>query len=46
MYDTPDSPVYDVTEELLPKRYNAQSELTLNVEVGPQSKDFALQSGK
>jgi hypothetical protein len=46
MYDTPDSPIVDVTEELLPKRYNAQSELTLKVEAGPQSKDFALQSGK
>jgi hypothetical protein len=46
MYDTPDSPTVDVTEELLPKRYNAKSELTLKVEAGPQTKDFALQSGK
>jgi hypothetical protein len=46
MYETPDSPTIDVTEELLPKRYNAQSELTLKVESGAQSKDFALQSGK
>jgi hypothetical protein len=46
MYDTPDSPTVDVTEELLPKRYNSQTELTLKVEAGPQSKDFALQSGK
>jgi hypothetical protein len=36
MYDTPDSPVYDVTEESLPKRYNAQSELKLTVTAGQQ----------
>src|SRR5687767_10287779 len=29
MYDTPDSPVVDLTEEMLPKQYNANSELTL-----------------
>jgi len=46
MYETPDSPTIDVTEELLPKRYNSQSELTLKVDAGPQTKDFALQSGK
>jgi hypothetical protein len=45
-YDLPDSPMLDIIQELLPARYNAQSELTLKVEAGPQSKDFALQSGK
>jgi hypothetical protein len=42
MYDTPDSPVYDVTEELLPKRYNAESTLTMTVTAGAQEKDFPL----
>jgi len=36
MYDTPDSPVYDVTEELVPKRYNSQTELKLTVAAGGQ----------
>jgi hypothetical protein len=44
MYDTPDSPVYDVTEELLPKRYNAQSTLTMTVAAGAQEKEFSLTS--
>ncbi len=44
MYDTPDSPVVDVTEELLPKRYNAQSELTLTVKLGDQDAPFDLKS--
>jgi hypothetical protein len=46
MYDTPDSPVYDVTEELLHARYNAQSELKLTVTAGRQSHNFDLKSGK
>ena len=44
MYDTPDSPVVDVTEELLPKRYNGQSELTLTVKLGDQDAPFDLKS--
>jgi hypothetical protein len=44
MYDTPDSPVYDVTEELLPKKYNANSELTLTVQLGDQDAKFDLKS--
>jgi len=44
MYDTPDSPVYDVTEELLPKRYNAQSTLTMTVTADAQEKEFSLTS--
>jgi hypothetical protein len=47
MYDTPDSPVYDVTEELLPARYNAQSELKATVALGDQELPaFNLTSGK
>ncbi len=46
MYDTPDSPVIDLTEELLPKRYNANSELKLTVKLGKQDADpnFDLKS--
>ena len=44
MYDTPDSPVYDVTEELLPKRYNAQTTLTMTVTADAQEKEFSLTS--
>jgi len=44
MYDTPDSPVYDVTEELLPKRYNAQSTLSMTVTAASQEKEFSLTS--
>lgn len=36
MYDTPDSPTYDVTEESLPTRYNGQTELKLTVMSGAQ----------
>jgi hypothetical protein len=46
MYDTPDSPVYDITEELLPRRYNAQSTLTMTVKEGQQDQPFELKSGK
>ena len=36
MYDSPDSPVVDIVEELLPARYNVQSELKLTVNSGSQ----------
>ncbi len=42
MYDTPDSPTYDITEEQLPKRYNANSELKLTVKVGKQDPEPAF----
>jgi hypothetical protein len=45
MYDTPDSPVVDLVEELLPKRYNTQSELQLSVKAGKQeAPPFVLKS--
>jgi hypothetical protein len=46
VYETPDSPTVDVTQELLPAKYNVKSELTLSVKAGSQEKDFALTSGK
>jgi hypothetical protein len=46
MYETPDSPTVDVVQELLPAKYNAQTELQLTVTAGSQEKDFDLTSGK
>ena len=46
MYETPDSPMIDVVQELLPAKYNVQTELTLAVNAGSQEKDFPLTSGK
>lgn len=34
MYETPDSPTVDVVTELIPERYNLQSELQLQVDSG------------
>jgi hypothetical protein len=45
-YDTPDSPTIDITEEALPRQYNAESKLTLSVEPGKQTSDYELKSGK
>ena len=42
MYDTPDSPVVDKVAELLPPRYNVQSELKLDVQAGSQDAPFRL----
>jgi hypothetical protein len=44
LYDTPDSRERTVTEELLPAKYNDQTELRLQVEPGGMEKDFVLQS--
>ena len=44
MYNTPDSPTVDVVEELLPRRYNVDSELRLSVTEEEQVQDFALTS--
>jgi len=46
MYDTPNSPLIDVTEESLPAQYNAQTTLTITVEPGNQQPTFELKSGK
>lgn len=44
MYDTPDSPTVDVVAELLPRRYNVDSELRMTVADGEQDKSFELTS--
>jgi hypothetical protein len=46
MFDKPDSPEVDVVQELLPAKYNVQTQLTLTVNAGSQEKDFPLSSGK
>ena len=45
-YQTPNAPMIDIIEELLPARYNVTSELTLNVTAGRQDAEFKLESGK
>ncbi len=44
-YQTPDSPQVDIVEELLPPRYNVQSELTITVDEDNEPANFALTSG-
>ena len=43
-YDTPDSPLVAMTEEAVPARYNAQSELAYDVQAGRNEKNFELTS--
>lgn len=43
-YDTPDSPLVAVTEEAVPARYNARSELTYDVQAGKNERNFELTS--
>ncbi|MEX1040750.1 MAG: hypothetical protein WDZ51_08980 [Pirellulaceae bacterium] len=38
----PDSPMIDITESIIPERYNKKSELTFEMEPGLNQKDFAL----
>lgn len=44
MYDTPDSPTVDVTVELLPAKYNVNSELKMTVDGSAQEQKFDLLS--
>jgi hypothetical protein len=43
LYNTPDSPEMPWNEEALPKRYNEQTELELDVTPGSNKKDWDLQ---
>jgi hypothetical protein len=43
-YNTPESPMVDIVEELLPARYNVQSELRITVKNGSQEETFSLKS--
>lgn len=42
LYNTPDSPIRDVQDELLPARYHDESELLHTVVPGEATKDFEL----
>jgi len=44
LYDTPNSPSQDILEEVLPAKYNSDSELQLDVKSGVNTKDYQLKS--
>jgi hypothetical protein len=46
MYDTPDSPLVDDFRNLLPPRYNINTELKASLKAGPNEVNFDLTSGK
>lgn len=41
-YNTPDSPMVDITREAVPEKYNARTTLKFEVKAGNNSKDFDL----
>jgi hypothetical protein len=43
-YDTPDSPLIDITRELLPEKYNLKSELKKDLVRGDNELDFDLKT--
>ena len=44
MYDTPDSPTVDIVAELLPAKYNVNSELKMTIDGTAQEQKFDLLS--
>ena len=42
VYNTPNSPMMPITEEMLPSKYNVATTLTYEVKPGSQVKDFEL----
>ncbi len=42
LYNTPDSPIQPIMAEVLPAKYNNQTELQLDVKPGVNEKDFIL----
>ncbi|MCC6419566.1 MAG: hypothetical protein IT429_15135 [Gemmataceae bacterium] len=42
LYDAPDSPTQDVTEEIVPPKYNVQTTLEYEVTSGSNTKDWDL----
>ena len=42
LYDTPDSPVQPLMKEILPAKYNDETELTLDVKPGDNEMNFEL----
>ena len=43
-YNGPDAPMVDVSEESLPERYNAKTELTVDLKSGDNTKDWSVES--
>ena len=43
-YDTPDSPVDEITEQFLPKKFNEETELKATIKSGKNDLDFLLKS--
>ncbi len=46
LYNTAESPVQDVLTEVLPAKYNDQTELTLDVKAGKNEKNWELSTKK
>lgn len=44
LYDTPDSPVKPLMQEVLPAKFNTKTELLLDVKPGKNEKDYDLSS--
>ena len=44
LYETPDSPVQDLMEEVLPAKYNEQTELRIDAQRGRNEKNWDLQT--
>ncbi len=44
LYDTPDSPIQDVMEEVLPSKFNEASELRIDIKKGTNTKDWDLKT--
>ena len=44
LYDTPDSPVQDLMEEVLPAKFNEATELRIEIKKGTNTKDWELKS--
>ena len=42
LYNTPDSPVQPITQEVLPPKYNDESELLLDVKPGKNEQNYEL----
>ncbi len=45
-YDTPDSPVDEIVENRVPDEYNVKTKLEVDVDAGPNERNFDLVGGK
>lgn len=46
IYDTPDSPIQPILEEVLPEKFNDITELTIEVPAGKSTKDWKFSGGE